>query len=385
MSTLCRLAELRFTEAMKTASLVILSFVLSSPVAAQWIDHPTPGIPRTADGKPNLAAPAPRTADGKPDLSGVWTRTSRTNSGFKPVDPASVDAVVRKRNENFGKESWQASCLPLGPGYLFATGPDQNFAMTKMIQTPGLIVVLSPDLTYRQIFMDGRALEADPNPSWMGYSVGHWEGDTLVVESAGFNDRTWLVGAYPHTEGLRAVERYRRSDFGHLTIEVELRDPELYAAPGPRRSKRVRGGYGAARIRVQREPDVPRALGRYALGRRSDPRSRCRRRSLAKYAGTYTEVKPFWQDAAGRASLRDQARRRRAVPRCDTATPQSETVFINSGLAIEFVGTARARRRIFSTSTSRAITDSIACERSQRGATASCPGSIRRTASVLPR
>src|SRR5678815_1000145 len=100
-----------------------------------------------------------------------------------------------------------------------------------MIQTPGLIIVLSPDLTYRQIFMDGRALEADPNPSWMGYSVGHWEGDTLVVESTGFNDRTWLLGAYPHTEGLRAIERYRRADFGHLSIEVELRDPAMYSAP----------------------------------------------------------------------------------------------------------------------------------------------------------
>src|SRR5262245_2289998 len=148
---------------MKPVAMAISAFVLTVPLSAQWLTEPTPGIPRTADGKPNRAAPAPRTADGKPDLSGLWTRGSRTNSAYKPVDPASVDAVVRTRNENFGKESMQASCLPLGPGYLFANGPDQNFAMTKMIQTPGLIIVLSPDLTYRQIFMDGRALEADPN------------------------------------------------------------------------------------------------------------------------------------------------------------------------------------------------------------------------------
>ena len=94
---------------MKTAALVILSVVLSSPVAAQWLERPTPGIPRTADGKPNLAAPVPRTADGKPDLSGLWTRRSRTNSAYKPIDPASVDAVVRTRNENFGKESMTRS------------------------------------------------------------------------------------------------------------------------------------------------------------------------------------------------------------------------------------------------------------------------------------
>ena len=103
--------------------------------------------------------------------------------------------------------------------------------MSKIIQTPSLIVILNPDLTYRQIFTDGRALETDANPSWMGYSVGHWEGDTLVVESAGFNDRTWLDRGYPHTEALRAVERYRRADFGHLTLEVELHDPALYTAP----------------------------------------------------------------------------------------------------------------------------------------------------------
>ena len=143
---------------MKTA-LAILAFAVSSPLAAQWLDYPMRGIPRTADGKPNLAAPTPRTADGKPDLSGLWTRTTRTNTALKPVDSAAVDAVVRQRNENFGKESMTATCLPLGPGYLFATGPDLNFAMTKVIQTPGLIVVLSPDLTYRQIFTDGRALE----------------------------------------------------------------------------------------------------------------------------------------------------------------------------------------------------------------------------------
>src|SRR5207248_1996181 len=102
--------------------------------------------------------------------------------------------------------------------------------MVKIVQTPGLILMLNPDLTYRQIFLDGRTLESAPNPSWMGYSVGHWDKDTLVVESFGFNDRTWLDhDGHPHTEALRTTERYRRRDFGHLDIEVTLADPKAYA------------------------------------------------------------------------------------------------------------------------------------------------------------
>src|SRR5262245_15159961 len=98
--------------------------------------------------------------------------------------------------------------------------------MMKIVQTPGLIVILNPDLTYRQIFLDGRSLEPDPNATWMGYSVGHWEGDTLVVESNGFNDRTWLDhDGHPHTEGLRTTERYRRRNFGNLDLEVTFSDP----------------------------------------------------------------------------------------------------------------------------------------------------------------
>ena len=122
-------------------------------------------------------------------------------------------------------------CVPLGPGY--ATAADSTGAeMMKIIQTPGLILILNPDLTYRQIFLDGRALETAPNPSWMGYSVGHWDGDTLVVESFGFNDRTWLDhDGHPHTEALRMTERYRRRDFGNLDLDVTLSDPGAYARP----------------------------------------------------------------------------------------------------------------------------------------------------------
>jgi hypothetical protein len=322
---------------MKTVALALLLSTVSAPVTAQWLDHPTPGIPRTADGKPNLAARTPRMANGKPDLSGLWNRTSRTNTAFTPVDPATVGAVVRERNENFGKQSMTASCLPLGPGYLIARGPDLNFGMTKVIQTPSLVIVLSPDLTYRQIHMDGRALEDEANPSWMGYSVGRWEGDTLVVESAGFNDRTWLDGGYPHTERLRAIERYRRTDFGHMTIEIELRDPTLYSAPW------------TAKVEAELAPDTElleyvcnenQTFHEHWVGTRSDAqRSEIAipTETLGKYAGTYTERPPHWQDAAVARVFEIKLSDGALFLGATRLSAQSQTVFVNNGLAIEFV------------------------------------------------
>jgi hypothetical protein len=322
---------------MKTVALAILLSAVSSPVAAQWLDHPTGGIPRTADGKPNLVAPAPRTPDGKPDFSGLWTRTSRTNTVFTPVDAASVNAIVRQRAENFGKESMRASCLPEGPGYLYARGPDLNWAMMKVIQTPSLIVILNPDLTYRQIYMDGRALEAAANPSWMGYSVGRWEGETLVVESAGFNDRTWLDLGYPHTEALRAVERYRRSDFGHLAIEVELHDPALYTVPW---KAMIEAQFAADTEMLEYVCNENKTFHEHWVGTRSDAeRSEIAiaADTLAKYAGTYTERAPFWQGAAVARTFELRFADGALFLGQTRLIPQSETIFVNSGLAIEFV------------------------------------------------
>src|SRR5262245_58820239 len=186
---------------------------------AQWLKQPTAGIPRTADGKPNLSAPAPRAANGKPDFTGIWTKISPKYSRNIAADLKSEDiqpwaqALVEQRREDLGREYMNVKCVPLGPSY--ATAADSTGSeMMKIVQTPGLILILNPDLTYRQIFMDGRTLESAPNPNWMGYSVGRWEGDTLVVESFGFNDRTWLDhDGHPHTEALRMTERYRRRDF----------------------------------------------------------------------------------------------------------------------------------------------------------------------------
>jgi hypothetical protein len=216
---------------MKIIAFAILLSGLTTPLAAQWLEHPTPGIPRTADGKPNLAAPAPRTSDGKPDLTGVWQRLSTYGrdiaADLKPgeVQPW-AEALVQRRMEDLGTEHMSHLCLPWGPNY------STSQRRAKIVQTPGLILILDEDLTYRQIYLDGRQLETNPNASWMGYSVGRWEGDTLVVESFGFNDRTWLdQNGHPHSEALRTTERYRRRDFGHMDIEVTLSDPAAYARP----------------------------------------------------------------------------------------------------------------------------------------------------------
>src|SRR6266704_3292547 len=217
---------------MKTVVFAIILSALTTPLAAQWLKHPTLGIPRTPEGKPNLTAPTPRTADGKPDLSGLWQRISlkyerNIAADLKPgeIQPW-AEALVKQRAEDLQKDSPGVQCLPWGPSY------STSARMAKIVQTPGLIVTLEEDLTYRQIFMDGRPLETDPIPSWMGHSVGRWEEDTLVVESFGFNDRSWLDhDGHPHSEALRMTERYRRPDFGHLEIEVTLNDPHVYARP----------------------------------------------------------------------------------------------------------------------------------------------------------
>jgi hypothetical protein len=196
------------------------------PADAQWVDRPWPGIPRTADGRPNLTAPAPRGPDGKPDFTGVW-------NGETPdprVDPINaqpwVNDLVRQRDQDYhrGRPSFQ--CRPSG------LESDEFGGWKRILQTPATLVILDDDLTYRVIHMDGRQLEANPAPSWQGYSAGRWDGDTLVVESNGFNDKTWLTPeGLAHTEALRATERYRRTDFGHLHIEVTFTDPGAYARP----------------------------------------------------------------------------------------------------------------------------------------------------------
>jgi hypothetical protein len=214
------------------AAVTALASLLCVEADGQWINYPTHGIPRTADGKPNLAAPAPKTADGKPDFSGIWEQQNARTTAYylKGIDipwQPWAKALFDKNTANNMLDNPESRCLPRGVPKADA------FDLHKIIQTPELMVILYEyQTTYRQIFMDGRELPKDPNPSWAGYSVGHWDGDTLVVESNGFNGKAWLSGfGNPTTDAMHLTERMRRRDFGHMDIQLTIDDPKAYTKP----------------------------------------------------------------------------------------------------------------------------------------------------------
>jgi hypothetical protein len=211
---------------------------LLAAAQAQWLNYPAAGVPRTPDGKPNLSAAAPRTADGKPDFSGVWQAEDQKYfmnlaTGLKPEDvPLQpwARALQKQREENVHGDDPLARCLPHGVPRVNTNG----LFPFKIIQTPGLIVILYEQMNlFRQIFMDGRKLAPSPNPAWLGYSTGKWEGDTLVVETSGFNDKTWLdtEKGHPATEALHVTERFRRTSFGNMEITATIDDPKAYSKP----------------------------------------------------------------------------------------------------------------------------------------------------------
>jgi hypothetical protein len=216
--------------------LVCTGFILAAGIAldAQWIKLPTPGLPRLPDGKPDLSAPAPRTPDGKPDFFGLWKNDggdryyNNVASDLQVSDVAPwAHALFIQRQLEFSKDSMETQCLPLGPAYMTT-----RYREFRIVQTPTLMMIAFSDGMHRAIFMDGRSLEPDPNPTWMGYSVGHWEGDVLVVESNGYTDRSWLdFGGHPHTEDLRITERYTRSNVGRLDRQLTMTDSKVYAKP----------------------------------------------------------------------------------------------------------------------------------------------------------
>lgn len=215
--------------------LAVILCAMGVSLFAQWPNRPVLGLPRNADGKVNLSAPAPRTADGKPDLSGVWLVRNGgaffyTTGDLKPDEILpSAAALYKQRADDYRRDTDGIRCLPPGPKAGFAVG---GFPM-KIVQTPDLITVLYEYQTlFRQFFMDGRSLPEDPNPTWMGYSIANWDGDTLVVNTAGYNDRTWLdLAGHPHSEALRMTERYRRRDAGHLDVQITFEDPKSYTRP----------------------------------------------------------------------------------------------------------------------------------------------------------
>jgi hypothetical protein len=278
---------------MKPNLAIVLFSAMATCAPAQWLNYPTPGIPRTPDGKPNLSAPTPRTPDGKPDLSGLWMlgagpgHLANVTADLKPseIQPW-ADALFKQRLGNIGiDDPWTIDCLPAGPRQILSGGNGP----ARIIQTPAVVVILYEDLVYRQIFLDGRALPKDPNPSWMGYSVGHWEGETLVVESTGFNERSWLdMGGHPHSEALRTTERYRRTTFGHMQLQVTFDDPKAYAKPWT-----ISYGVNFAPdtemlefVCAENEKDRAHLIGRTA----AEKKVTVSREILSKYVGVYEQV-----------------------------------------------------------------------------------------------
>jgi hypothetical protein len=203
--------------------------------AGQWLSLPLPGTPRTADGKPDLRAAVPRSADGKADLSGIWkVDNARYNESLlapgeePPMLPWAAD-IYKRRVETRGADRPGLYCMPHGvPDAM--TPPNLPF---KIVQTPHVILHLYEEFhKYRQIHTDGRTLPVDPDPAWYGYSIGRWDGDTLVVDTTGFREGSWLDNrGHPHSEALRTTERFRRIDYGRLQLDVTVNDAKAYARP----------------------------------------------------------------------------------------------------------------------------------------------------------
>jgi len=228
---------------------IVIFFALPGLLFSQWLNYPTANVPKTPNGLPNLGAPTPRTADGKPDFSGVWEIENTggcppygcpdlplskefLNIGARlpaglPYQPWAAE-LVKKRMADNGKDDPASHCQPFGAIRMF-TFPQYR----RIVQMPGLVVILSErDVTFRQIFTDGRPLPKDPQPAFSGYSSGHWDGDTLVVETTGFRDGLWLDrNGSPMTNAAKLTERYRRVNYGNLEIQFTVDDPKAYTAP----------------------------------------------------------------------------------------------------------------------------------------------------------
>ena len=216
------------------AATIGIVFLIGSPAVAQWLKIPLAATPRKADGSPDMTAPAPRTPDGRIDLSGIWGRpydntpVNNIAEGLEVVFQPWGQSRYKERQDNNGKGTPSEKCLPHGITKAMSVHPP-----FKIFQTPPLIVVLHEEFNhYRQIFMDGRRTPANRRPTYFGYSLGKWDGDTLVVETTGFVDDSWIdFNGHPGSDALHIVERYRRRDFGHLDIQFTIDDPKAYARP----------------------------------------------------------------------------------------------------------------------------------------------------------
>jgi hypothetical protein len=242
-----------------TSRVILFAFIALIGVPAfgvgQWLRYPTEGVPRKADGKPDLTAPAPRLPGGQPDFSGIWHTAMRIPCtpdfnrfiecgaeiggsplalnlggnlpGGLPYQPWAA-ALAKRRADDLGRDDPHVRCLPDNP-----PRPWGMPHLTKAVQTPKLLVLLyEVNAMYRQIFMDGRPLPRDPTPGWNGYSTAHWERDTLVVQTSGFRDNLWMdMGGSPMSDAAKMTERMRRPNFGTLEIELTIDDPKVYTKP----------------------------------------------------------------------------------------------------------------------------------------------------------
>ena len=216
---------------------------LAAPaVHAQWVNYKAPGVPRTPDGKVNLTAPVQRTPDGKPDLSGTWESQGWFGNLAKDLKAGEVQMLpwaetqVADNQRNLHKNDPMVACMPPGVPRVDLGGSRGMPHPMKIVQTPSLVVLLyetSTNQTFRQVYLDGRQLPKDPQPTWLGYSIGHWDGDTLVVEASGFNGRSWIDtgSGHPQTDVGRVTERFTRRDIGHMDIQITIDDPKAYTKP----------------------------------------------------------------------------------------------------------------------------------------------------------
>jgi hypothetical protein len=216
----------------------------STMVSAQWLNYPTPGIPRLPDGKPNLTAPTPKTADGKPDLSGIWTKDAPNPLDYfydlakdlKPDDvimtPWAQGIAKQREARNHVDDPWGYCLVPPGVPRIDVAPPNA----IKILQTPpvtALLYDLDTGPTFRQVHTDGRPLPDNPEPTWLGYSVGRWEGDVLVVESSGFRDGGWIdtQRARPHSDAMHVTERIHRTNVGRMEMTITIDDPKAFVKP----------------------------------------------------------------------------------------------------------------------------------------------------------
>lgn len=334
---------------MQRIAMAAAVWFLPASLCGQWLRQSTPGIPRTDDGKPNLTAPAPRTPDGKPDLSGLWRpafnpynldviQDLKDEAVFRPA----AEALFKQHLAEFHESDPITRCLPGGPLEILAAG---GIAHYRIVQSPSMMVLLyERGSIYREIFMDGRELPKDPNPTWMGYSVGHWDGDTLVVESAGFNDRTWLDRmGHPHSEELRVTERFQRVDFGHMRLQVTYDDPKTLIRPITiSLAVNYAPDTGMLETICDNERDAAHLVGK------AEPRVKVDQAVLAKYAGTYElrEGPPVMAGFFGtteKITVLDGQLWMNAIP----LIPESQTSFESAAAPLEFFTDARGEATYF--------------------------------------